>query len=90
MFFWTERDAVSLFGLAMVQLLNWRQEKVEQSKSQQARQQAWRAGGAAVHQVDGMCVPTSVCWRGEGSRGQVDTGTARWGLRAPSRWMHRE
>ncbi|TNN76330.1 hypothetical protein EYF80_013409 [Liparis tanakae] len=43
-------DAVSLFGLAKVQLLNSRQEEVEQSKSQQARQQAWRAGGAAVHQ----------------------------------------
>lgn len=56
-----KKDAVGLFGLATVQLLKRRQEEVEQSKSQQARQQAWRAGGAAVHQVDRMCVFMCVC-----------------------------
>lgn len=89
-----KRDAVGLFGLATVQLLKRRQEEVEQSKSQQARQQAWRAGGAAVHQVDRMCVFMCVCVRacqsGESCRGQVDAGAACWGLRAPSRWMLRE
>lgn len=46
---------------------------MEQSKSQQARQQAWRAGGA-VHQVDGMCVCLCLCVR----EGRAAAG--RWTL----------
>lgn len=59
-------DAAGLFGLAVVQLLEPRQEEGEQSRSQQAQQQAWRAGGAAVHQVDRMCVRACVCVRAGG------------------------
>lgn len=56
---------------------------MEQSESQQARQQAWRAGGAAVHQVDRMCVFMCVCQSGEGCMGQVDTGAACGGAQGP-------
>lgn len=87
-FFYNHRDAVGLFGLANVQLLNQRQEKVKQSKEPagptagiQSRRCCCASGGGDVHVS--LCV--YVCEReereGEGCRGQVDTGSACWGLR---------
>lgn len=84
-FFYNHGDAVGLFGLANVQLLNQKQEEVKQSKEPagptagiQSRRCCCASGGGDVH----VCLCVYVCERerGEGRGGLQGAGGHWFGL----------